>query len=488
MSATVHAAIWRTTVRNELTVPRLVTVAGLVVAAVALGTLLADRDLLPGEAGVFVVLSWLDLPAAVWLTWSAVSRAREHRSLVPHPEAHPVEVTAAELTGAYALPALLLLVANGAGVAEGEAASLAWLETMTPITVATIAFALVRWIALSSREGQTRTRLVTVLAMALMIGLTVLREFPPGELDSEIERAGDLIGGWMGLDLGAARWSLLLVTGLAVLAAGGLVRAAGLRREDLQERPPFPLWWPLGLLWLWIAIVGWADFAPMRPWHVAAAALPLLVWAAMRRWHPTGTSVSPALAVGAGAAVWLALRMQAGDGSGLLAWLAAALLAVVTVTIPLLQVGGRTDRDPILHSAVAPSLALMLLASAFAGTQTFEGHRSATWFGWALALYVARDVLVYALVRHLAPGERYAGVLWMVWMLIVWAVVGPGLDRLGVPPPWAGIVVVSPEAVSWMVEEGRRTGDWLVMVLAAASLAVTTGFYARLYRRRWGSS
>ena len=178
----------------------------------------------------------------------------------------------------------------------------------------------------------------------------------------------------------------------------------------------------------------------------------------MRRWHPTGTSVSPALAVGAGAAVWLALWMQAGDGSGLLAWLAAALLAVVTVTIPLLQVGGRTDRDPILHSAVAPSLALMLLASAFAGTQTFEGHRSATWFGWALALYVARDVLVYALVRHLAPGERYAGVLWMVWMLIVWAVVGPGLDRLGVPPPWAGIVVVSPEAVSWMVEEGRRDG------------------------------
>ena len=494
MSETARATLWRTTVRTELTVARVVTVAGLVVAAVALGTLLADRSLLPGDAGIFILLSWLDLPAAVWLTWSAVSRAREHRSLIPHPEAHPVEVTAAELTGAYALPALLLLVANGAGVAEGETVSLAWLETMTPITVATIAFALVRWTALSNREGRTRTRLVTVLAMALMIGLTVLREFPPGELDSEVERAGDLIGGWMGLDLDAAQWSLLLVTGLAVLAAGGLVRAAGLRRDDLREHPPFPLYWPLGLLWLWIAIVGWADFGPMRLWHVPAVALPLLAWSVLRRWRPAGAGVSPALALGAGVAVWLALRMQAGDGSGVLAWLAAALLAVVTVTIPLLQVGGRTSRDPILHTVVAPSLALMLLASAFAGSLTSESHRPATWFGWALALYVARDVLVYALVRYLAPGERYAGVLWMVWMLIAWTVVGTGLDWLGVPPPWAGIVVVSPETVSWMLEgggmmeEGGQADVRLVTVLAAGSLAVTAGFHVKLYRSRSGGA
>ena len=530
MSETARAALWRTAVRDELTAPRLVTVAGLVVAAAALGTLLADRGLLPGGAGAFILLSWLDLPAAVWLTWSAISRAREHRCLVPHPEAHPVEVTAAELTGAYALPALLLLVANGAGVAEGEAVSLAVLETMTPITVATIAFALVRWTALSNREGQTRTRLVTVLAMALMIGLTVLRELPPEGIDSGIERAGDLLGGWMGLDIDAARWSSILVTGLAILAAGGLVRAAGLRREDLQERPPFPLYWPLGLLWLWIGIVGWADLGPTRLWHVPAAALPLLAWGVLRRWRPAGAGispvryapvatlpplawgvlrrwrpagagvspagagVSPALAVGAGVAVWLALRMQAGDGSGLLAWLAAALLAVVTVTIPLLQVGGRSSRDPILHSVVAPSLALMLLASAFAGSLTFEIHRPATWFGWALTLYVARDVLVYALVRYLVPGERYAGVLWMVWMLIAWTVVGTGLDWLGVPPPWAGIVVVSPETVSWMLEgggmmeEGGQADVRLVTVLAAASLAVTAGLYARLYRPRRGSS
>ena len=496
MSETARTALWRTTVRAELTVARVVTVAGLVVAAVALGTLLADRGLLPGGAGVFILLSWLDLPAAVWLTWSAISRAREHRSLIPHPEAHPVEVTAAELTGAYALPALLLLVANGAGVAEGEAVSLAWLETITPITVATIAFALVRWTALGNREGQTRTRLVTVLAMALMIGLTALRELSPlPELDGvRLDRAEDLLAGWIGLDLDAARWSLLLVTGLAFLAAGGLVRAAGLRREDLQEHPPFPLYWPLGLLWLWIGIVGWADFGPMRLWHAPAAALPLLAWGVLRRWRPAGAGISPALAVGAGVAVWLALRMQAGDGSGVLAWLAAALLAVVTVTIPLLQVGGRTSRDPILHSVAAPSLVLMLLASAFAGSLTFETHRPATWFGWALALYVARDVLVYALVRYLAPGERYAGVLWMVWMLIVWTVVGTGLDWLGVPPPWAGIVVVSPETVSWMLEgggtmeEGGQADIRLVTVLAAGSLVVTAGLYARLYRPHRGSS
>ena len=483
MSATARAVIWRTTVRTELTVPRLVTVAGLVVAAVTLGTLLADRDLLPGDAGVFILLSWLDLPAAVWLTWSAVSRAREHRTLAPHPEAHPVEVTAAELTGAYALPALLLLVANGAGVAEGEAVSLAWLETVTPITVATIAFALVRWTALSNREGQTRTRLVTVLAMALMIGLTVLRELSPlPELDGGLDRADDLLEGWMGLDLDAARWSLILVTGLAILAAGGLVRAAGHRREDLQERSPFPLYWPLGLLWLWVAIVGWADFGPIHLWHVPTAALPLLAWGVLRRWHPAGAGVSPALAVGAGVAVWLALRMQPGDGSGLLVWLAAALLAVVTATVPLLQVGGGTGRDPILHTAMAPSLVLMLAASAFAGTQTFDSHRSVTWFGWALALYVARDVLVYALVRYLAPRERYAGVLWMVWMLIAWTVAGPCLDWLGVPPPWAGIAVVSPEAVSWVIEEGPRGGVWRVTALAAGSLAVAAGLYVKLYR------
>ena len=482
MSSTVRAAIWRTTVRTELTVPRVVTVVGLVVAAVALGTLLADRDMLLGDAGVFVVLSWLDLPAAVWLIWSAVSRAREHRVLTRHPGAHPAEVCAAELTGAYALPALLLLLANGAGVAEGEPASIAWLETVTPITVATIAFALVRWTALSNQEGQTRTRLVTVLAMALMIGLTALRELSPPELGDGLDRAGDLLGGWMGLDLDAARWSLLLVTGLAVLAAGGLVRAAGLRRQDLRERPPFPLYWPLGLLWLWVALIGWAEFEPTRPLHVLAAALPLLAWGALRRWRPAAIGVSPALAVAAGVAVWLALRMQAGVASGRVVWLAAALLAVVTVMVPLLQVGGRTSRDPILHSAVAPSLVLMLAASAFAGTQTFESHRSTTWFGWAVALYVARDVLVYALVRYLAPGERYAGVLWMVWMLIAWTVVGPGLDWLGVPPPWAGIVVVSPDAVLWTIEEGGQGDAWLVTVLAAGSLAATAALHVKLYR------
>ena len=482
MGSTARTAIWRTTVRTELTVPRVVTVVGLVVAAVALGTLLADRDMLPGDAGVFVVLSWLDLPAAVWLIWSAVSRAREHRILTRHPEAHSVEVSAAELTGAYALPALLLLVANGAGVAEGEAASIEWLETVTPITVATVAFALVRWTALSNREGQTRTRLITVLAMTLMIGLTVLRELSPPELGRRLDRAGDLLGSWMGLDLDAARWALLLVAGLAVLAAGGLVRAAGLRREDLRERPPFPLYWPLGLLWLWIAIIGWADFEPTRPLHALAAALPLLAWGALRRWRPVAAGMYPALAVAAGVAVWLALRMQAGAASGLLVWLAAALLAVVTVVIPLLQAGGRTSRDPILYSAVAPSLVLMLVASAFAGSQTFESYRPATWFGWAVSLYVARDVLVYALVCYLAPGERYAGVLWMVWMLIAWAVVGPGLDWLGVPPPWSGIVVISPDAVSWTAEEGGQGDAWMVTVLAAASLAATTALYVKLYR------
>ncbi len=317
-------------------------------------------------------------------------------------------------------PLGVLVLAVGASIATGGGRGPADLVWTIAATLAV--HALARRHCERRRHGQAppALRRVTALGMALLVAGHVLLHMP------------DLLSGqwsdalrWWTFGIGIEGSAVVLALAIAGLAAVRVLRAGA--------PDPVPLEWlaALGVFWAWMA--GWTGAT------ATGLVLPALGISGTVLLSPL---FAPRPAPGE--------RLETGAVAVGLYALAAAWLAAVA----------------------APGNIPEALGAPASGTAVLR------WALLALLAYQVRDLIVWGVMTRLAPGERWTGALWAIWMAVSWVIAGEGLRAIG-----AGWLAAAFVGVPWGALGDADGTIGMPAAIAAASLlsaALAAGAYAWL--------